>query len=83
MAAGRILFAGSTADVERRVPVTSTTQVIEAHDFSIVPGFVDAQPEANAKRIGAVGYCMSGPFVMHAAATFPDRIQSIASIHGA
>jgi carboxymethylenebutenolidase len=26
---------------------------------------------------------MSGPFVMAAAATFPDRIRSIASIHGA
>jgi imidazolonepropionase len=46
MAAGRILFAGSTADVDRSVPVTSTTQIIEAHDFSIVPGFVDAHTHA-------------------------------------
>jgi carboxymethylenebutenolidase len=45
--------------------------------------FVDAQPEADAKRIGAVGYCMSGPFVVAAAARFPDRIRCIASIHGA
>ena len=45
--------------------------------------FVDAQPEADASRIGAVGYCMSGPFVMSAAAAFPDRIACIASIHGA
>ena len=45
--------------------------------------FVDAQPHADARRIGAVGYCMSGPFVMWAAATFPDRLQCIASIHGA
>ena len=45
--------------------------------------FVDAQPEANARRVGAVGYCMSGPFVMAAAAEFPDRIKAIASIHGA
>ena len=45
--------------------------------------FVDAQPHANARRIGAVGYCMSGPFVMWAAATFPDRLCCIASIHGA
>jgi len=34
-------------------------------------------------RIGAVGYCMSGPFVMWAAAAFPDRLRCIASIHGA
>jgi dienelactone hydrolase len=46
-------------------------------------GFVDAQPQADASRIGAVGYCMSGPFVMWAAAAFPERIRCIASIHGA
>ncbi|MEP7283504.1 MAG: dienelactone hydrolase family protein, partial [Rubrivivax sp.] len=39
--------------------------------------------EADASRIGAVGYCMSGPFVMWAAAAFPDRLRCIASIHGA
>jgi carboxymethylenebutenolidase len=45
--------------------------------------FVDAQPQADAARIGAVGYCMSGPFVMWAAAAYPERFRCIASIHGA
>ncbi len=45
--------------------------------------FVDAQPQADTTRIGAVGYCMSGPFVIWAAAACGDRIASIASIHGA
>lgn len=45
--------------------------------------FVDAQPAADGRRIGAVGYCMSGPIVMWAAASFPDRLACIASIHGA
>ena len=45
--------------------------------------FIDAEPQADARRVGAVGYCMSGPFVMWAAATFPDRMRCIASIHGA
>ena len=45
--------------------------------------FVGAQAAADASRIGAVGYCMSGPFVMWAAAAFPDRLRCIASIHGA
>jgi carboxymethylenebutenolidase len=45
--------------------------------------FVDASSEADAKRIGAVGYCMSGPFVMWAAAARPERLSCIASIHGA
>ena len=44
---------------------------------------VDAEPQADANRIGAVGYCMSGPFVMWAAAAHPDRLRCIAAIHGA
>ncbi|MEO5697605.1 MAG: dienelactone hydrolase family protein [Burkholderiaceae bacterium] len=45
--------------------------------------YVDSHPLADAGRVGAVGYCMSGPFVMWAAAAFPERIDCIASIHGA
>ena len=45
--------------------------------------YVDALPQADSQRIGAVGYCMSGPFVMWAAAAFPDRLRCIASIYGA
>ena len=45
--------------------------------------FVETLPTADTGRIGAVGYCMSGPFVMWAAAAFPDRLRCIASIHGA
>jgi len=45
--------------------------------------FVDMRPQADGSRIGAVGYCMSGPFVLWAAAGFPERIRCIASIHGA
>jgi carboxymethylenebutenolidase len=45
--------------------------------------YVDAQPQADAKRIGAVGYCMSGPFVVWAAASHPERLRCIASIYGA
>ena len=56
-----------------------TTEV----DTAALLKFADAQPEANASRTGAVGYCTSGPFVMWAAAAFADRIACIASIHGA
>jgi carboxymethylenebutenolidase len=45
--------------------------------------YVDGQPQADAKRIGAVGYCMSGPFVVWAGGAFPDRLRCIASIYGA
>jgi carboxymethylenebutenolidase len=61
----------------------ATTIPMIVRDTEAMLKFVDAQPEADGKRIGAVGYCMSGPFVMAAAASYPDRIACIASIHGA
>jgi carboxymethylenebutenolidase len=51
-------------------------------DTQAMLNYIDAQPQADAKRVGAVGYCMSGPFVMWAATQFPDRLACIASIHG-
>lgn len=61
----------------------SLTNAMVTQDTEAMLRFVDAQPQADGKRTGAVGYCMSGPFVMAAAAAFPDRIRAIASIHGA
>ena len=54
-----------------------------ACDTAAMLRFVDAERAADATRVGAVGYCMSGPFVMWAAVAFPERIRCIASIHGA
>lgn len=56
-----------------------TTQI----DTQALIDFVDRHAMADAHRLGAVGYCMSGPFVMWAAAQFPQRFRSIASVHGA
>jgi carboxymethylenebutenolidase len=52
-------------------------------DTEAMLNYADAQPMADTQRIGAVGYCMSGPFVVWAGAAFPDRLRCIASIHGA
>lgn len=52
-------------------------------DTRAMLAFVDALPAADGRRIGAVGYCMSGPFVVWAAAAFPRRLACIAAIHGA
>ena len=61
----------------------SLTNAMTVRDTAAMLKFVDAQPEADASKVGAVGYCMSGPFVFAAAAAFPERIAAIASIHGA
>jgi carboxymethylenebutenolidase len=54
-----------------------------ATDTRALLACVDGLDAADATRIGALGYCMSGPFVMWAAAAFPERLACIASIHGA
>ena len=59
------------------------TNGLAVRDTEAMLRFADTQPEADAQRVGAVGYCMSGPFVMAAAAAFPERIKGIAAIHGA
>jgi carboxymethylenebutenolidase len=63
--------------------MASLTNAMTVSDTRAMLRFVDAQQEADGKRVGLVGYCMSGPFVMAAAAALPDRIRCIASIHGA
>lgn len=63
--------------------MNSITNAMVTRDTASMLQFVDSHPHADASRIGAVGYCMSGPFVMAAAGAYPERIKCIASIHGA
>ncbi|WP_397410658.1 dienelactone hydrolase family protein [Polaromonas sp.] len=77
-----------TERTERQMAVmfehmNSLSNAMVVRDTEAMLRFVDAQPQADASRVGAVGYCMSGPFVMAAAAALPERIKGIASIHGA
>jgi carboxymethylenebutenolidase len=51
-------------------------------DTQALLDFVDKQKEAKASALGAVGYCMSGPFVFAAAGNFPERVKCAASIYG-
>jgi len=53
------------------------------NDTQAMLDFVDADANARSDRIGAVGYCMSGPFTFAAASRFADRIACAASIYGA
>jgi carboxymethylenebutenolidase len=56
------------------------TAVTDAKAFV---AFLDDQPSVDKKRkIGTTGYCMGGPFVFRAAATFPNRIGAGATFHG-
>jgi imidazolonepropionase len=46
VADGRILFAGRTSELSHHVAIEPTTHIVDAHDCSIVPGFVDAHTHA-------------------------------------
>ena len=51
-------------------------------DTQAMLDFVDSQKAARASALGAVGYCMSGPYVFAAAGGFPERVKCAASIYG-
>jgi carboxymethylenebutenolidase len=60
--------------------LTPATTVMDAHAFI---GFLESQPSVSKKRkMGVMGYCMSGPFTLRTAAEFPERIGAGASFHG-
>jgi carboxymethylenebutenolidase len=60
--------------------LTAQTAVTDAKAFV---AWLDGQPSVDHKRrMGTTGYCMTGPFTLRTAATFPDRIGAGACFHG-
>lgn len=60
--------------------LSASTTVTDARAFV---GYLDGQPSVSKKRkMGTMGYCMSGPFTLRTAAEFPQRIGAGASFHG-
>ena len=53
-----------------------------AEDTAALLRLADRDPAADADRIGAVGYCMSGRYAIGAAANHPDQVRCAASFHG-
>jgi carboxymethylenebutenolidase len=63
--------------------MNALTNKMVVRDTHAMLRYLDGNPAADARRVGAVGYCMSGPFVFAAAADLPERIQCIAALHPA
>jgi carboxymethylenebutenolidase len=54
-----------------------------AADGAAFVRWLDEQPEVdNARKIGAMGYCMSGSYTFRVAAAAPERLGAFASFHG-
>jgi carboxymethylenebutenolidase len=53
-------------------------------DATAYVGWLDGQEAVDTgRKIGVVGFCMSGPYTIRAAAALPDRVGAAASLHGA
>lgn len=78
------IFSGDPA-MSREVMfehMNSLSDALVARDTESLFAHVDADPAADASRIGVMGYCMSGPFAFAMAGTFPDRVKAAASLYG-
>ena len=51
-------------------------------DFDAMLDFAAKDPAADASRVGAVGYCMSGRFALCAGGHRPEQVKATASIYG-
>jgi carboxymethylenebutenolidase len=58
------------------------TDEMVVDDAAALLAHADADPAASSGAAGCVGYCMSGPFVMAVAGSYPERIAAGASFHG-
>ncbi|MEN0038779.1 MAG: dienelactone hydrolase family protein [Cellvibrio sp.] len=60
--------------------LSPTTHVTDANAFV---AFLDKQSAVNTrKKVGVMGYCMSGAIAFRTAAAIPKRIGAVASFHG-
>jgi carboxymethylenebutenolidase len=71
-----------TLDLMWKLNRSLSNTMIE-QDTEAMLAFLDGESEARATKVGIVGYCLSGRFVLRCAGAFPDRIASSASVYGA
>jgi len=76
-------FRGGRAALDRMFELMHTlSNRMIVSDTRALLAYADAEPAIDATRVGCVGYCMSGPFALSAAAAFPDRVRAAASVYG-
>ncbi len=76
-----LYLPGATRERMREL-MDGLSNAMVCQDTQAMLDFAASESSARGGPAGAVGYCMSGPFVFAAAAAFPDRIKASASLHG-
>jgi len=82
MFGGDVLEDGSPDHTAMRAIRTKMSIPPVMEDMATMIAYVDGQGMAKAGAIGCHGYCMSGPYVLAAAARYPDRVKAAASFYG-
>ncbi len=61
----------------------SVSDEMAVTDAKAFVGWLDSQGAVDPRRrMGTLGYCMTGPFTMRTAAALPERVGAAASFHG-
>lgn len=78
------VFSGDPAQSRGRMVelMNQLSDRMVARDTQAMFDFVDGVAEADASRVGCLGYCMSGPFAFAMACMYPERIKAAASLYG-
>ena len=62
--------------------MNSTTNKMITEDTEFIINYINKIKNAQKNKIGIVGYCMSGRFVVTCGAKYNDQIQAVASFYG-
>src|SRR6185312_3948818 len=77
-----VLTKGSAEQARMRSVRTKMTIPPVMDDVAAMIAYADRQPAAKPGPVGTHGYCMNGPYLLAAAARYPDRIAAAASFYG-
>jgi len=75
-------FASEESRAEMFGLMMQVGNAMVARDLEALFAHAESDPSADPAVVGAVGYCMSGPFSMYVAAEHSDRVRAAASWYG-
>ena len=80
---GSVVGEANLATRQRALELMTTINIpMVMQDIDALVEFAARDAAASTGPMGCVGYCMSGPYAISAAARYPERVRAAASIYG-
>ena len=80
---GSVAGEANLATRQRALELMTTINIpMVMQDIDALVEFAARDAAASTGLMGCVGYCMSGPYAISAAARYPERVRAAASIYG-